>query len=143
VIQPHVEDVIVQQSNYLGRVKDIKGTLSDRVRVWRGKPKNLYDGMIRFTSKGSGYISRQIGLPNQSVGFWITDKALHKSINDYSKRVYHLENDFVKLTYVGTAEAIDVIPAGTLLRVSLSRWWCPSSDIEERCYLQLSGWYLP
>ena len=39
---------------------------------------------------------------------------------------------------------IKVIPAGTLVRVSLARWWRPEDsepNFEERCYLQLSGWY--
>ena len=46
------------------------------------------------------------------------------------------------IPYVGCAEAIDLIPAGTLVRVSLARWWRPEGMNEERCYLQLSGWYL-
>jgi ATP-dependent DNA helicase RecQ len=37
-----------------------------------------------------------------------------------------------------------VIPAGTLLRVSLAHWWRPAEkpEEEERCYVQLSGWFL-
>jgi len=34
------------------------------------------------------------------------------------------------------------IPADTLLRVSLARWWDNEGRHEERCYLQLSGWYV-
>ncbi len=47
-----------------------------------------------------------------------------------------------RLKYVGAERAIPVIPAGTLIRVSLARWWAPEgSEMEERCYVQLSGWY--
>ena len=34
------------------------------------------------------------------------------------------------------------IPLNTLVRISLARWWVPAGMSEERCYLQLSGWYL-
>jgi hypothetical protein len=28
------------------------------------------------------------------------------------------------------------------MRISLARWWKPDdSELSERCYLQLSGWY--
>ena len=140
---PHVEDIIVHQGTYLGRAKDFKGTLLDRVKVWRGNPNNLFDGMIRFNRGGSGYVSHQAGLPKQSVGFWLTSKPLYKFMGRYDRRRYRSGDYSTKITYVGTAKPIDVIPTNTLLRVSLSRWWKPdSSDTEERCYLQLSGWYL-
>ena len=43
---------------------------------------------------------------------------------------------------MGFAPKINKIPAGTLIRISLARWWKPDDvDIEHRCYLQLSGWY--
>jgi ATP-dependent DNA helicase RecQ len=47
--------------------------------------------------------------------------------------------------FVGFQEPVEVIPAGTLLRVSLAHWWRPreDADVEPRCYVQLSGWYVP
>jgi epoxyqueuosine reductase len=36
------------------------------------------------------------------------------------------------------------IPAGTLVRVSLARWWRPDANdtsFPERCFVQLSGWF--
>jgi hypothetical protein len=47
----------------------------------------------------------------------------------------------VWITYVGFEPAIELITHGSLVRVSLARWWRPDDDSEERCYLQLSGWY--
>jgi hypothetical protein len=39
-------------------------------------------------------------------------------------------------------DAIAVIPDGALIRFSLARWKAfPPGVNEERCYLQLSGWY--
>ena len=37
---------------------------------------------------------------------------------------------------------LPIIPKGKIIRLSLAKWWKPEdSDIELRCYLQLSGWY--
>ena len=45
------------------------------------------------------------------------------------------------MPYVGFEEAVETIPAGTLVRVSLARWWDTNGTTEDRCSLQLSGWY--
>jgi len=49
------------------------------------------------------------------------------------------------LTYVGFQEPVPEIPAGTLLRVSLAHPWRPKDQPQEelRCFVQLSGWFLP
>ena len=55
----------------------------------------------------------------------------------------HIEDILVQSSkYVGLQPTEDIIPKGTLLRVSLARWWSPNDvEVENRCYLQLSGWY--
>lgn len=45
------------------------------------------------------------------------------------------------IKFVGFQNPLDIIPAGTLIRVFLARWWASPNDNERRCYLQLSGWY--
>ena len=49
----------------------------------------------------------------------------------------------VPLTFVGFQEPLEIIPAGTLLRVSLAHWWRPEDtpEAEECRYAQLSGWF--
>jgi len=142
VTPPHVEDVIVEQSKRIGHVRNIRETLMERVLVWRGGAGNLFGQLTRFTQNGSGYISNRTGLPNGSVGFWIADKSLVREEN-FGKIRYHTPDHRFKVTYVGVGDSIKFIPAGTLLRVSLARWWQPDdADVETRCYLQLSGWYL-
>lgn len=138
---PHVEDVVVQWKEQLGRVNDIRATLLERVRVWAGGPDTLFEGHLKFSEAGSGYISAGASLPPQSVGFWLTHESLTR--RDYQDKTrYALRQHRLKITYVGVAAPVEVIPAGTLLRVSLARWWKPKEAIEARCYLQLSGWYL-
>ncbi|MFI3197287.1 MAG: hypothetical protein QX196_03085, partial [Methylococcaceae bacterium] len=44
--------------------------------------------------------------------------------------------------FVGSVDTIETISKGTLLRVSLTRWWSPNPNrIKKRCYCQLSGWF--
>jgi hypothetical protein len=120
----------------------VTGNFTDK--LWRGNPDNLFNSQIDFTSNGSGFISSSKGTPNLSVGFWISDKDLTR--RDFSGKVrynYPSTGNWRSVTYVGKEAPIDAIPAGTLMRVSLARWWSPNdSDAEEKCYLQLSGWYL-
>jgi hypothetical protein len=77
-------------------------------------------------------------------GVWVSDKELTlnedgKCYNDSSTSAFIQTK---RIPYVGFAPKTNVIPRGILLRISLARWWKPEdSEISERCYLQLSGWY--
>ncbi len=141
---PHVEDVIVHDSAYLGRVRDIKGKLLERVKIWPGSAENIFGGFLNYTENRSAYISAETRIPEQSVGFWMPDEKLFSRLSSNGRTRYHARDNRLKISYVGTASPIEVIPAGTLLRMSLSRWWTPydNPDGEKRCYLQLSGWFL-
>jgi len=140
---PHIEDVIVQRRTCLGKVSDIKSTLLDRVDPWQGGADNLFGGVLQFTEAGSGYVAAKTGIPTQSVGFWLLERTL---MSDMSRRRvrYHTVDYRLRIPYVGTADPVDQLHPGTLLRVSLSRWWRPydQEGSEARCYLQLSGWFM-
>ena len=46
------------------------------------------------------------------------------------------------IPYVGVEPPPEIIPVGSLVRLSLARWWKPEEKEEDKkCYLQLSGWY--
>lgn len=140
---PHVEDVIVTGSAFERRIQNLREILVEHARPWRGNASALYNGRLGWTSNGSGFVSEERGLPDVSTGFWIPDQDLTIS-RSADKVYYHYPARFAerRLSYVGTQDAIERIPAGTLVRVSLARWWAPEeSDMEPRCYLQLSGWY--
>ncbi len=143
---PHVESVLVFDRCLIRQENNLYGFLLDRVDHWRGAPTVLFDGYVRATSSGSGYIARDSGLPQCSTGFWIPDRPLQRVQADGKTRYkYPQASDVRFLPYVGYAPPVDTIPAGTLVRVSLARWWRPNNDadIQERCYLQLSGWFAP
>ena len=141
---PHVENIIVKKEKFLSNEHNIKDYLLKNIIPWRGDIKNIFDGLLKFTNSGKGYISHEIEIPRFSTGYWLPDKPLNYKFDEERKRVYYSYSFFYKIKYVGYEEPINTIPANALIRVSLATWWIPpdSPDMEERCYLQLSGWYL-
>jgi hypothetical protein len=147
---PHTEDILLYDKSLVKRIdeEEIINILTRkiRVRIWSGSPEKIFDGKLQWTESGSGYISTNGEIPSNSVGFWKPDKKLLK--RDYEDKCrYHYfftgndhETHRKRITYVGMKNPVDEIPSCTLLRVSLARWWSPDGN-EERCYLQLSGWY--
>ncbi len=143
---PHVEDVKLLWSKRKFTVDNqqkISHYLKEKIRVkiWQGGTDVLFDRKLQWTPSGSGYICEEKGLPEHSVGFWQTDRDLKR--NDFKSKVRYAYPGFGRrnITFVGFQDPVRIIPAGTLLRVSLARWWSPDDETEERCYLQLSGWY--
>jgi len=148
---PHIEDILIKHMTFKFSFETHKKMIKYlteklNVKIWKGGPNVLFDGKLYWTNGGSGYISERGGIPDNSVGFWMPDKTLIR--NDYERKVrytYQQPTPFGivnrNITFVGYQEPVNRIPAGTLLRVSLARWWAPNDEVEKRCYLQLSGWY--
>ena len=146
IAPPHLEDVLVTSSDFLYSRNDLAALLPGLIHAWSGGVDSLFDGKISGpTPSGSGYV--QDDVPGQSVGFWMPDRDLQLESEDssysYGRRFYYRYEPF-RLPYVGAAPPLERIPLGTLVRVSLSRWFKPSGaddDFPERCYLQISGSY--
>jgi hypothetical protein len=144
VVPPHLEDVVIQSKKFLRIQGGLRNfLLQQKIPLWRGDPSYLFEGMVRFTGRGSGYISKLGLVPNVSTGYWLLDQDLHHE-HDVQRNRNHYVNPAFRAPFVGFQPPINTIPAGTLLRLSLARWWRPSdeTDVEERCYVQISGWYL-
>lgn len=139
LVHPHTEDVTVTKRVFVGQQQDMVAHLLSRIAPWRGGIDQVFGGWLGFTGSGNGYISHAKGVPNHSTWFWVPDNDL--TLRDDGK---HYDYPGHKgMSYVGEPKAIPVIQAGTLVRLSLARWWRPQDieDMEERCYLQLSGWF--
>jgi len=141
---PHVENVIVTASTYVGPEVDPRAGILARVQPWQGNVSALFGGAVRYTGNHNGYIESVV--PDRSTWFWIPDRDL--TLRDDGKHYDYPATLFGAtiprgLSYVGELTPIATIPAGTLVRVSLARWWRPDDDesFPERCYLQLSGWF--
>jgi hypothetical protein len=139
---PHVEDIIIKKQKFARKINDLSSYLSKAtdLEIWKGGPQALFDGKLKWTSSNSGYISEKTGIPKHSVGFWVPDKDLRLIEDKYYEYGSLLNKK--RLHYVGFEPMIGTIKTGTIIRVSLAKWWKPVDvDIEKRCYLQLSGWY--
>ena len=144
LIPPHNEDVIISKKKYLRTQNNLNTFLKNNANVWSGDPTSIFENKVHFGIGKSGYVTNQVGVPSQSVGFWLPDKDLEFTILDDQKHFFYFGeyNDLCAFPYVGYAPIIDKIKMETLIRVSLARWWKPNPTIPEtRCYCQLSGWY--
>jgi hypothetical protein len=142
ITPPHGEDVAVVQQVQRKQDVDVREFVLERVKILKGTISELFEGKIRFTSSGSGYISATNGLPDGATGFWLPSTPLYLEEAPRGA-LYGPHQDYRHLKYVGFPGPIAIIPAGQLVRVSLAKWWKPadaSPDFEERCYAQLSGW---
>lgn len=139
---PHIEDVAVSHATKLSDSQDIVADIDARANVWQGDMRSIFDGFVNFTANGSAYIAER-SIPPSATGFWRSTRDLHLEQAGASSH-YAQDGSYLRLRYVGFETPIETIPAGTVIRVSLARWWKPDNaepGFEERCYGQLSGWY--
>ncbi len=144
--RPHIEDVkITSRNGYIDHLEDIREHIYNNCKIWEGDYNVLFDNALRWTSGGSGYINKKCEMPQNSVGFWICDQDL-SLIEEGNKFYYVYERGRFRtnrrLVYKGESAPVKVILQGTLIRVSLAKWYAPDDiKIEKRCYAQLSGFY--
>lgn len=139
--EPHNEDVTIHTYKFVRKIYALETYIKNMgVPIWRNNISNIFEGKILWQKNGKGYFSENIkNYPSHSVGFWISDVDLRYSNGSY---IYESNGVSKQIVYKGNQTALQVIPKGRLIRLSLAKWWKPEdSDIEARCYLQLSGWY--
>jgi ATP-dependent DNA helicase RecQ len=144
---PHLEDVVVCACRYRGEMPDLRTFLLGRVQSWYGGPECLFDEMLTV-DQTKCYVARSGPIPKRSTGYWLPDRILSCDekngkpyylvdyLSNRSGRIYHRT---LSIPFVGFATPLDKIFPNTLVRVSLARWL---SRDQERCYLQISGWYI-
>lgn len=144
LVPPHTEDVSVSEYQLVRSQQNLCAHLLKRVKPWEGSISEVFDGMLGYTASNNGFICERLGVPGHSTWFWLSDRDL--TLRGDGKHYDYPQNNLPRgLSYVGEPEPLPILPAGTLLRVSLARWWKPGDaepTFEERCYLQLSGWFL-
>lgn len=146
---PHLEDVNVLNRNRIsvqGNSRQLLELDNYNIRVYDSPLLNVFEEKLNSTERGSLYISNEKGVPEYSTCFWRCDKDLRKNRFSTEQKVKYdyrdHEGKWYHITYVGLENAPDVIKAGTLVRLSLAHWWHPEdTDAEDRCYLQLSGFF--
>lgn len=142
IVAPHTEDILVTGAKYVGNQDGLRAHILSLVTPWTGGIDQVFNGNLGYTNSDNGFMSVSRGVTDYSTWFWIPDRDL--TLRDDGKH-YDYPGDYSSkgMSYVGEPDALSVIPAGTLVRLSLARWWKPHDveDLEERCYLQLSGWF--
>lgn len=143
---PHTEDVRLVSYELLADDLEVAQFLGN-FPVVSGSIANTFGGCL--SREGSGSLSiRESAIPHHSVCFWKIDQPLFLD-EGYRERYGKLKYTYgryehrVSMPFVGFQEALGVIPRGTLVRLSLARWWKPSDAAyaDRRCQLQISGWY--
>ena len=148
LIPPHNENIVVYKKQRLHTTKDTKDLVTAIELLMPpkvGHPRELYEGLLRNTENGRLHVAKRSGIPFYSTTFWRTDQPLTLDTEKQRLRYrYPTENGGCTFTFAGFQEPIKTIPAGMLLRVSLAHWWRPEDrpEVEERCYAQISGWFL-
>lgn len=140
LIPPHIEDVIVRQKEFVKVVENLAAIIKNRKLInWEGSIENVFDGLLQWTGAGSGYIDPNGALPAHSVGFWTSDMDLIR--HNYMGTRYNYPDNKVyrSLKFVGYQEPVETIPAGTIIRLSLTRSF--TGNETNGYWLQLSGWY--
>ena len=147
LIPPHVEDIVVHENRLIHSEPDTRCLVASIELLMPpkiGNPQILYDELLQTTRNGSLYVPAGSDVPSHSTTFWRPDQQLTRDTDDKRIRYrYPTVNGGCTLTFVGFQEPIEVIPEGMLLRVSLAHRWRPEGrpDVEERHYLQISGWF--
>ncbi len=140
--KPHIEDKQtspIQKVNNVGIsgiVKFIK-THNWGQKLTIGCLEDTFEGCM-VTHSNKNFINRE-KIPSFSTQFWIADSDLIYT-EQFGKHYYKYKQ--TRLKFVGFQEIVKRIPAGTIIRLSLANWWDGDGSGEDRCYLQLSGWYL-
>lgn len=152
ITAPHVENVEVIKGQCIGQQQNLRDFLLQRVQPWRGGPEQLFENCLTF-NKGSAYISElgNFGIPTVSTGYWLPDRIIEQANNDKyyitavdsgTLKAHNMTDPIIYIPFVGFSSPIYRIPMNTLVRVSLARWFKPFGASDQRCYLQISGWYL-
>lgn len=142
---PHVEDVLVTSSSRAGVQPDLSVFIRGNCPVVVGPLNNAFGGLLQYTGSGSAFISRGAGVPDGSVCFWEASARLRR--DDFETKIrYAFRQGFANrhISFVGFQTPVDEIPQGSVVRLSMARWWKPKDapvEEPEKCYLQLSGYY--
>ncbi len=148
LVPPHVEDYVVHEKQLIHATQDTKCLVSSIELLMppkTGNPQVLYEGLLCATRNGALYVRAGNDVPSCSTVFWRPDLPLERDTDDKRIRYrYPTDNGGCTLTFVGFQEPLEMIPENMLLRVSLAHRWRPEDrpDLEERHYVQISGWFL-
>lgn len=141
---PHLEDVMIKSYRLNSTLSSagIINIITKKCFVVSGSLDGLFGGSVASPLRRASFIDHPSNAPNHSVCFWRPNSDLTHMFS-HNKDRYHYcdEKHDTIFAYVGMMPPIETIPQGSLVRMSLARWWSPPNSTSKVCYLQLSGWY--
>lgn len=139
--RPHVED---KQTSPIRKIDNVgiagiidfvkSHNLGSRLTV--GDLSRAFEGCLVL--QGTKNFVNHANTPSFSTQFWIADTDLIHT-ESFDKHYFYYNR--IRIKYVGYQPIVSRIPAGTIIRLSLANWWDGDGSGEDRCYLQISGWY--
>lgn len=140
-IPPHVEDMLVQSATKVGTSNNVVNDIRSIAPVYRCALSKTFQETLQ-TPRGRAWHINRSNIPGSSVCFWENSVSLVLEFS-FGKTKFHYNTlrEETHLPFVGTSATQQTIPAGSLVRLSLARWWAPEGQQDDHCYLQLSGWY--
>jgi hypothetical protein len=140
---PHSEDHDEWNAHLVATVADLSTWIRSKCKPVRGAPSALFGGRMRFTSAGKGFLRPDPPVPDWSTDFWEIPFTLVHYKEGQADRYRADQGATFDVKHVGHQTPVDVIPRGSLVRVSLARWSTmrEAPDRGEECWLQLSGWF--
>lgn len=142
IMAPHVEDIRVIGAKKLRTMSfdQVKAFVLENIGAPIVHPKDLFYGRLQYKQSEKKRITPDGGIPLKSTGFWRLDiDLILQEVDNRARYICIDHNDgrtIIDIPFVGEQAIEEVIPAETLLRLSLSRWF------NEGYWLQLSGWFI-
>ncbi len=152
ITAPHTENVRLKRwtrRHGKATISEQKEFILRRMGAPFVEPEQLFDGCLETSHNQRAFIPLDGTIPRFSTGFWRFRRDLHCNRDPYKKRKFRYlcctddsscefddEDLLLDIPYVGVGRPEFVIPAGTILRFSLSR------EFRGGFWLQLSGWFL-
>lgn len=148
---PHMEDSRVFRKERIGRLDEPLAMnlyqilqRNPQIPLVHGGAVQLFEGKLHHDNDGSwSHYVLPDNAPMHSTSFWIPDFSLRVEEQFNKLRVFSRDVQ-LGMRYVAIEPRIhagDVIPEGSLLRVSLARPWSPDETTPPRCYMMLSQYY--
>ncbi|SFA62711.1 hypothetical protein SAMN04487972_1641 [Paracoccus halophilus] len=149
--KPHTEDVLLVRHS-LKRSYSMNGlsqSIKSNIYVNSGGILNCFSGFLASEKlEGDSHMRGSLCIPpgcrlDHSVCFWEADADLRLSFNSYEKLAYtyKIGERTIKIPFTGDHDPPEEVSKGTIVRLSLARWWRPNNKQQWRCQLQISGSY--
>lgn len=139
LVPPHTEDHRVLRRRFVRRTADVAEQILAYMEPKTVSLREMFNGALTLTTNGSAFVDDRC-VPGHSTDFWLADRDLV-----FTGDRVQCPDPWrpVSVSYVGMEKRpAGIIPIGSLVRLSLARWWEPEGAMTgERCYLQVSGWW--